>query len=199
MSDNKERSLGDLPAHNHKPYSPEEAAADVEKLSYHTPYSPKDLDRRNFVKAEIIYHDPRYEAEWGKLDYATSGSAALDLRACIEEPLVLEPGECKLISSGVAIHLNNPNFMLNIHPRSGLGFKHGIVLGNLTGVVDSDYQNVIGIPAWNRSSVPFTINPGERIAQLITVPIFHLALQEVEEFTAASERGLGGFGSSGVK
>ena len=158
-----------------------------------------DPDPRQFIPAEIIYHDSRYETEWGKLGYATPGSAAVDLRAAIDEPLVLNPGECKMISSGVAIHLNNPNFMLNTHPRSGLGYKNGIVLGNLTGIIDSDYQNIIGIPAWNRSDVPFTINPGDRIAQLIVVPIWHLDLKEVTEFSASSERGTNGFGSSGVK
>lgn len=157
------------------------------------------VDARKFIPAEIIYHDQRYKTEWGKLDYATAGSAAVDLRAAIDEPIELKPGECKLISSGVAIFLNNPNFMLNTHPRSGLGYKHGIVLGNLTGIIDSDYQNVIGIPAWNRSDVEFTINPGDRIAQLILVPIYHLKLTEVDEFTTVSERGTNGFGHSGVK
>ncbi|QQV92145.1 dUTPase [Klebsiella phage vB_KpM_FBKp24] len=158
-----------------------------------------ELDPRNFVAAEIIYHDPRYENEWGKLDYATPGSAAVDLRAAIDAPVVLNPGECKMISSGVAIHLNNPNFMLNTHPRSGLGYKNGIVLGNLTGVIDSDYTGTIGIPLWNRSDVPFTVNPGDRISQLVVVPVWHLALKEVKSFSASSERGDSGWGSSGVK
>lgn len=156
-------------------------------------------DPRQFVPAEIIYHDPRYENEWGKLDYATPGSAAVDLRAAIDVPVILNPGECKMISSGVAIHLNNPNFMLNTHPRSGLGYKNGIVLGNLTGVIDSDYTGTIGIPLWNRSDVPFTVNPGDRISQLVVVPVWHLALKEVESFSASSERGDSGWGSSGVK
>lgn len=162
-------------------------------------FEKKTEDKRIFLDAEVIYHDPRYVNEWGKLDYATPGSAAVDLRASIDEPVVLNPGECKMIPSGVAIHLNNPNFMLNTHPRSGLGYKNGIVLGNLTGIIDSDYQDVIGIPAWNRSNTAFVINPGDRIAQLIVVPIWHLNLIEVDEFSETSERGKNGFGSSGVK
>lgn len=155
--------------------------------------------QRQIVNAEIIYHDPRYESEWGLLDYATPGSAALDLRAATHENITLNPGECKMIPSGVAIHLNNPNFMLTTHPRSGLGYKHGIVLGNLTGIIDSDFMGEIGIPLWNRSNTVFTVNPGDRICQLITLPIYHLNLKRVDAFSETSERGVNGWGSSGVK
>lgn len=154
---------------------------------------------KNQLTAEIIYHDKRYGSEWGKLDYATSGSAALDLRACVASEVVINPGETYMVSSGISIHLKNPNFMMNLHPRSGLGAKQGIVLGNLTGIIDSDYTGEMGIPLWNRGKHPFTIEPGARVAQLIVVPIYHLDLIEVEEFSSSTERGAGGFGHSGTK
>ena len=128
--------------------------------------------------------------------YATQGSAGLDLRACIDEPIELVPGATTLIPTGLAIHIGDPGFAALILPRSGLGHKHGIVLGNLVGLIDSDYQGELMVSCWNRGSVAFTITPQERIAQLLVVPVQQAAFQEVTEFTA-SDRGTGGFGSTG--
>ncbi|HKA38622.1 MAG TPA: dUTP diphosphatase [Burkholderiales bacterium] len=128
--------------------------------------------------------------------YATSGSAGLDLRACIPAPLTLAPGHSELIPSGIAIHLGDPGLAAMILPRSGLGHKHGIVLGNLVGLIDSDYQGEILVSAWNRGSAAFTINPLERLAQLVVVPVVQVAFNVVEDF-GASRRGAGGFGSTG--
>ena len=128
--------------------------------------------------------------------YATQGSAGLDLRACIDQPIELVPGATTLIPTGLAIHIGDPGFAALILPRSGLGHKHGIVLGNLVGLIDSDYQGELMVSCWNRGSVAFTITPQERIAQLLVVPVQQAAFQEVTEFTA-SDRGTGGFGSTG--
>ncbi|MDE2586338.1 MAG: dUTP diphosphatase [Betaproteobacteria bacterium] len=128
--------------------------------------------------------------------YATPGAAGLDLRACIEAPLRLKPGETSLIPTGIAIHLNDRKMAAMILPRSGLGHKHGIVLGNLVGLIDSDYQGEIMVSAWNRGHEAFVINPMDRIAQLVVVPVLQVAFNLVEEFTA-SDRGEGGFGSTG--
>ncbi len=128
--------------------------------------------------------------------YATPGSAGLDLRACIAGPLVLAPGETTLIPTGIAIHLADPGLAAMILPRSGLGHKHGIVLGNLVGLIDSDYQGEIMVSTWNRGSERFTLNPLDRLAQLVVVPVLQVAFNVVEEFDA-SRRGEGGFGSSG--
>jgi len=128
--------------------------------------------------------------------YATPGSAGLDLRACLDRPLVLEPGRAELIPTGIAIHLEDEGLAAVILPRSGLGHRHGIVLGNLVGLIDSDYQGQLMVSCWNRSREPFTIAPGERIAQLVVVPVVQVELQIVERF-AESERGGGGFGHSG--
>jgi len=128
--------------------------------------------------------------------YATSGSAGLDLRACIDHPLLLEPGQTELIPVGLAIHLADPGLAAIILPRSGLGHKHGIVLGNLVGLIDSDYQGQLFVSTWNRGNAPFTIEPMERLAQLVVVPIVQVALNVVENFDASS-RGAGGFGSTG--
>lgn len=128
--------------------------------------------------------------------YATAGSAGLDLRACIDYPLEIHPRETRLISTGLAIYLRDPNVAATILPRSGLGHKHGIVLGNLVGLIDSDYQGPLMVSCWNRGKVPYTIQPGERIAQLVIVPILKAQFEVVEEFEN-SERGVGGFGSSG--
>jgi dUTP pyrophosphatase len=128
--------------------------------------------------------------------YATDGSAGLDLRACIEQPLTLAPGQTELIACGLAIHLADSRLAAMILPRSGLGHKHGIVLGNLVGLIDSDYQGQVFVSAWNRGSHPFTIEPLERIAQLVVVPVVQVAFNVVEEF-GASARGAGGFGSTG--
>jgi dUTP pyrophosphatase len=128
--------------------------------------------------------------------YATSGSAGLDLRACLDAALVLEPGRAQLIPTGLAIHIEDPGLAAVILPRSGLGHKHGIVLGNLVGLIDSDYQGPLMVSCWNRSAEPFTVQPGERIAQLVVVPVVQVALEIVPEFTD-SARGAGGFGHSG--
>ncbi len=128
--------------------------------------------------------------------YSTEGSAGLDLRACIEAPQTLVPGATLLIPTGLAIYIEDPGYAAMILPRSGLGHKHGIVLGNLVGLIDSDYQGELMVSAWNRGNETFTIEPGERIAQLIIVPVHQVAFDIVEEFTV-TERGDGGFGSSG--
>ena len=128
--------------------------------------------------------------------YASTGAAGLDLRACIESPMKLDPGDSQLVSSGIAIHLGDPGFAAIILPRSGLGAKHGIVLGNLVGLIDSDYQGPVLVSVWNRGQSPFTIQPLDRIAQLIVVPVVQVEFEVVEEF-AASARGTGGFGSTG--
>jgi dUTP pyrophosphatase len=128
--------------------------------------------------------------------YATPGSAGLDLRACINAPLALAPGQTELIPSGIAIHLADSGLAAMILPRSGLGHKHGIVLGNLVGLIDSDYQGQIFVSTWNRGSAPFTVNPMERLAQLVVVPVVQVGFNVVEDFDT-SHRGAGGFGSTG--
>jgi len=128
--------------------------------------------------------------------YATSGSAGLDLRACIDEPITLAPGQTELIPTGIAIHLDDPGLAAVILPRSGLGHKHGIVLGNLVGLIDSDYQGQIFVSTWNRGNTPFVLNPLERLAQLVVVPVVQVELNVVDDF-AESPRGAGGFGSTG--
>ena len=140
--------------------------------------------------------DARLGRDYPLPAYATAGSAGLDLRAIIDAPMLLEPGAAELIATGLAIHLDDPRLAAVILPRSGLGHKHGIVLGNLVGLIDSDYQGQLMVSCWNRSSVAYTIQPGERIAQLVVVPVVQVALQVVDDF-AASKRGEGGFGSSG--
>ena len=128
--------------------------------------------------------------------YATSGSAGLDLRACINEQQILQPGDTVLIPTGIAIHIEDNNLCAMILPRSGLGHKHGIVLGNLVGLIDSDYQGELKISCWNRNSEHFTVQPGDRIAQLVFLPVVRVEFQVVETFTQTS-RGEGGFGSTG--
>ena len=128
--------------------------------------------------------------------YATPGSAGMDLRACIASPLVLAPGQTELIPTGIAIHIGDPGLAAVILPRSGLGHKHGIVLGNLVGLIDSDYQGQVFVSCWNRGGEPFVVNPMERIAQLVVVPVVKVAFNVVESF-AESARGAGGFGSTG--
>ncbi len=130
--------------------------------------------------------------------YATPGAAGLDLRACVDAPLVIEPGTTHLVKTGMAIHLADPGYAALILPRSGLGHRHGIVLGNLVGLIDSDYQGELMVSTWNRSSQPFTLNPLERLAQLVIVPIVQAVFEIVDEF-ATSERGAGGFGSTGTR
>ncbi|KRI01298.1 dUTP diphosphatase [Curvibacter sp. PAE-UM] len=129
--------------------------------------------------------------------YATPGSAGLDLRACLNEAVTLLPNAWQLIPTGIAIHLADPGYAALILPRSGLGHKHGIVLGNLVGLIDSDYQGQLMVSAWNRSPTAFTIEPMERIAQLVVVPVVQAQFKVVSEFPAATERGAGGYGSTG--
>ena len=128
--------------------------------------------------------------------YATAGSAGLDLRACLDAPLVLEPGQTALIPTGLAIHIGDPGLAAMLLPRSGLGHKHGIVLGNLVGLIDSDYQGPLMVSCWNRASTAFTVQPMERIAQMVIVPVVQAAFRRVDEF-ADSSRGQSGFGSTG--
>ncbi|MGX9220859.1 dUTP diphosphatase [Massilia varians] len=128
--------------------------------------------------------------------YGTPGSAGLDLRACIDAPLVIEPGQTVLVPTGVAIHIGDPGYAAMILPRSGLGHKNGIVLGNLVGLIDSDYQGQLMVSTWNRSHASFTLQPLDRLAQLVIVPVLQVGFNVVEEF-ASSERGAGGFGSTG--
>jgi dUTP pyrophosphatase len=140
--------------------------------------------------------DPRIGTEFPLPEYATTGSAGMDLRACLDAPLVLNAGDTELIPTGIAIHIGDPGLAAVILPRSGLGHKHGIVLGNLVGLIDSDYQGQLFISCWNRGNNSFTIQPGERIAQLVFVPVVQVALQQVDDFDQ-SHRGEGGFGHSG--
>src|SRR5687767_15565320 len=130
--------------------------------------------------------------------YASAGAAGLDLRACLQAPLTLGPGDSQLVPSGIAIHLGDPGCAAMVLPRSGLGAKHGIVLGNLVGLIDSDYQGQIFVSTWNRGNAPFTVNPMERLAQLVVVPVVQVGFNVVEDFDA-SRRGAGGFGSTGKR
>jgi len=140
--------------------------------------------------------DPRLGNEIPLPEYATPGSAGLDLRACLDEELLLEPGQTELIATGMAIHIADPAYAAIILPRSGLGHKHGIVLGNLVGLIDSDYQGQLYVSCWNRGNSTFTVKVGERIAQLVIVPVAQVQFNLVAEFDD-SQRGAGGFGSSG--
>ncbi len=142
--------------------------------------------------------DPRLGNEFPLPDYATEGSAGLDLRALLDKSLTLAPGETQLIPTGMAIHLADPNYAAVILPRSGLGHKHGIVLGNLVGLIDSDYQGQLFVSCWNRGNKAFTIEVGDRIAQLVIVPVAQVKFEVVEDFDE-SNRGAGGFGSTGIK
>src|SRR3954453_18431561 len=145
-------------------------------------------------KLDVKILDPRMRDQLPQ--YATSGSAGLDLRACLDKALTLAPGQTELIPTGIAIHIGDPALAALILPRSGLGHKHGIVLGNLVGLIDSDYQGQIFVSTWNRGNAPFVLNPLERLAQLVVVPVVQVALNIVEDFTE-SERGAAGFGSTG--
>lgn len=148
------------------------------------------------MKLQVKVLDSRIGTQFPFPNYATVGSAGLDLRACISEPLTIEAGETKLIGTGLAIYIQNPAYAGLVLPRSGLGHKHGIVLGNLVGLIDSDYQGELMLSCWNRGKNAFTIEVGERLAQYVLVPVLQAELEIVEEFTA-SERGAGGFGHSG--
>ena len=146
------------------------------------------------IKVRIL--DPRIGREFPLPEHATPGSAGMDLRACIDAPLVLEPGAAKLLPTGISIYVEDPDLAALLLPRSGLGHKSGIVLGNLVGLIDSDYQGPLMVSCWNRGSAPFTVTPGDRIAQMVIVPVVHVDFEVVEDF-AGSQRGGGGFGSSG--
>jgi dUTP pyrophosphatase len=152
-----------------------------------------DSSRRP-LKVRIL--DPRIGSAIPLPAYATAGSAGLDLRACLDEPRVLAPGKADLVPTGLAIHIDDPGLAAVILPRSGLGHKHGIVLGNLVGLIDSDYQGQLMVSCWNRGGEPFTINPGELIAQLVIVPVVQVEFDIVNEFES-TRRGAGGFGHTG--
>ena len=154
----------------------------------------KPLSTAEHISVDVKILDPRlHESMPG---YATAGSAGIDLRACIQHNMVIQPTQCELIPSGIALHLGHPGYAAMILPRSGLGHKHGIVLGNLVGLIDSDYQGQIFVSLWNRSQIPFTLMPMERMAQLVIVPVMQAQFNIVKEFPL-SERGSGGFGSTG--
>jgi len=140
--------------------------------------------------------DPRIGSDIPLPEYATSGSAGLDLRACLDAPVTLAPGQTTLVPTGIAIHIGDPSLAAVILPRSGLGHKHGIVLGNLVGLIDSDYQGQLFVSVWNRGQTPFTIEIGERMAQLVFVPVVQAHFELVDEFHE-TDRGTGGFGSTG--
>ena len=145
------------------------------------------------MKVQVKVLDARLGAEWPMPAYATAGSAGLDLRACVEQTTVIEPGQTVLVKTGLAIYIEDVNFAGMILPRSGLGHKHGIVLGNLVGLIDSDYQGELMVSVWNRSQTAFSLEPGERLAQYVLVPVVQAEFDLVDEF-AATERGAGGFG-----
>jgi dUTP pyrophosphatase len=148
------------------------------------------------LKVRIL--DKRIGTDYPLPAYATAGSAGLDLRAIIDAPLVLPAGKAELVPTGLAIHLDDPGLAAMILPRSGLGHKHGVVLGNLVGLIDSDYQGQLMVSCWNRGGAEFTVQPGERIAQMVIVPVVQVQLEIVEDF-AASQRGAGGFGHTGTR
>lgn len=147
-------------------------------------------------RVQLRILDPRIGRDFPLPHYATEGSAGVDLRAMVETAIELKPGDTQLIPSGIAIYLADPGYAAVVLPRSGLGHKHGIVLGNLVGLIDSDYQGQLFVSVWNRGQTSFTINPGERIAQLVVVPVAQVQFDVVDEFVA-TQRGDGGFGSSG--
>lgn len=147
-------------------------------------------------KIQLKILDSRLGTDFPLPDYATDGSAGMDLRACLDEPVILNPGDTHLIPTGLAIHIEDPSLAAVLLPRSGLGHKHGIVLGNLVGLIDSDYQGQLFVSCWNRSSAPFTVEIGERIAQMVMVPVVRAAFEIVTEFNE-STRGAGGFGHTG--
>ena len=149
---------------------------------------------RRTIKLRVL--DPRIGREFPLPQHATAGSAGMDLRACIDAPLALLPGAVELIPTGVSIYIGEPDLAAVLLPRSGLGHKNGIVLGNLVGLIDSDYQGPLMVSVWNRGAAAFTINPGDRIAQMVFVPVVQVGFEVVEDFSTTA-RGAGGFGSSG--
>lgn len=150
------------------------------------------------IQVEYKILDERLGNEIEMPHYGTPGSAGLDLRACIDEVLTIEPGQTVLIPTGMAVHLDDPSLAAMLLPRSGLGHKHGIVLGNLVGLIDSDYQGPLMVSCWNRSQTAYQVEVGERIAQMVIVPVLQPVFTEVKEFGEATQRGLGGFGSTGA-
>lgn len=150
------------------------------------------------MKVQVKILDTRLGQEWPMPSYATTGSAGLDLRACLPEAITVEPGQTVLVKTGMAIYIEDPNYAGLVLPRSGLGHKHGIVLGNLVGLIDSDYQGELMVSVWNRGQTTFTLEPGERLAQYVLVPVLQAEFELVEDF-AASERGAGGFGHTGQR
>ena len=148
------------------------------------------------MKVQVKVLDQRLGQEWPMPTYATTGSAGLDLRACVEEAIQIEPGQTVLVKTGMAIYIEDTNFAGLVLPRSGLGHKHGIVLGNLVGLIDSDYHGDLMVSAWNRGQTTFTLEPGERLAQYVLVPVVQAQFDIVNEFEA-TERGAGGFGHTG--
>jgi dUTP pyrophosphatase len=148
-------------------------------------------------RLQVRILDPRIGSEIPLPQYATQGSAGLDLRACLAEPLSLAPGQAELVPTGLAIYLEDPSLAAVLLPRSGLGHKHGIVLGNLVGLIDSDYQGQVMVSCWNRGTTAYRLMPGERLAQLVVVPVVQVELDVVDTF-ATTSRGAGGFGSSGT-
>jgi dUTP pyrophosphatase len=158
------------------------------------PGAPGADSVKRTVKLRIL--DPRIGREFPLPQHATAGSAGMDLRACIDAPLALRPGAAELIPTGISIYIADPDLAAVLLPRSGLGHKNGIVLGNLVGLIDSDYQGPLMVSVWNRGAAPFTINPGDRIAQMVFVPVVQVGFDVVEDFSA-TPRGAGGFGSSG--
>lgn len=149
-------------------------------------------------EVELRILDPRLGAEFPLPDYATAASAGMDLRAMCDAECVLAPGGCVLVPSGIAIHIGDPELCAVVLPRSGLGHKHGLVLGNLTGLIDADYQGPLMVSLWNRGAAPYTIAPGDRIAQLVFLPVARVRFRQVDAF-AQSDRGSGGFGHTGVR
>lgn len=148
------------------------------------------------MKVQVKLLDPRLGKEWPLPSYATAGSAGLDLRACLDEAIEIEPGQTVLVKTGMAIYIHDVNFAGLILPRSGLGHKHGIVLGNLIGLIDSDYQGELMVSVWNRGQTTFRLEPGERLAQYVLVPVVQAEFEQVEEFEETL-RGAGGFGHTG--
>jgi deoxyuridine 5'-triphosphate nucleotidohydrolase len=149
-------------------------------------------------KIQLKILDPRLGSEFPLPHYATAGAAGMDMRACVDAPLEIAPGETHLIPTGIAIHIEEQGLAAMLLPRSGLGHKHGIVLGNLVGLIDSDYQGQVFVSCWNRGSTGFTVEPGERIAQMVIVPVVHADFEIVDDFVV-SDRGEGGFGHTGRK
>ena len=153
-----------------------------------------DMATRRKIQLKVL--DSRLNDDFALPDYATAGSAGIDLRACVDAPLTIEPGKTELVPSGIAVYIEDPALAAVILPRSGLGHKHGIVLGNLVGLIDSDYQGQVFVSTWNRGAEPFVIEPGARLAQMVFVPVVQADFEIVDEFTQ-SHRGEGGFGHTG--